>query len=110
MRIAKQPLAIVAFSSAGLGIIVCLAILGSGAMLFFSEAYPHAVSAALIALILIGAAAIVLDVGVVLRTVREWSWRNALMVGLTTVNVGLTVLLVFLFRYFSQPIAGTGSP
>ncbi len=95
MRITKQPLTVIAFSSLALGIIVCLAILSSGAMLFLSEAYPRAVSAVLIALILMGAAAIVIDVGVVLRTVRQWSWRNALLLGLTTVNFGLTVVLVF---------------
>lgn len=110
MKAANHPLKIIAVSSAGLGVIVCLAVLGSGAMLFFSEAYPHAVTAVLMALILIGVAAVILDLGVLLKSVRECSWRNIVMIALTVTNAALTSLLVLLFLYFSQPIAGTGSP
>jgi hypothetical protein len=108
MKHANHSLSIVAFTVAGLAIVVCLAVLSSGAMLFYSEAHPDTVRAVLMALIIIGVAAIILDLSVVLRTVREWSWRNVVMIGLTVTNLALTSILVFLFRYFSKPIAGTG--
>ena len=87
---------------------VSFAVFGSGAMLFFSESYPHAVTGVLMAFILMGAGAIILDLFIVLQTVRDFSWRSMLIVSLTVVNVTLTGVLMLLFRYFSQPIAGTG--
>jgi hypothetical protein len=110
MKSAKPPLAIVAFSAGFLGVIVSLVVLGLGVMFFFLGQYRHVVTSALLIATFIGVAAIIVDLGVILRSFREWSWRNVLMVGLTVVNVALTGVLVFLFRYFSQPIAGTGSP
>jgi len=89
---------------------VGLAILSSGAMLFFSEAYPQAVSFVLMTFVLIGVAVIIFNLAVVLQTVRHWSWKNMLIVSLTVANFALTGVLLVLFRYFSQPLAGTGSP
>jgi len=110
MKTTKQPLLIVASSAGGLGILVSFVILSLAVMFFFLGQYRHVVTSTLLVCVLIGAAAVVLDLGVVLKTVRNWSWINLLIVGLTVTNIALTGVLVFLFRYFSQPIAGTGSP